>query len=96
MNLSHRVEQEREERDREEFVSLPLQERERLSEANVRRGKYLQGDGEAGAQRYAVVGATTKIFSLILQIKNKLGVEPETILNVLNPYTILVSSAAAR
>ena len=28
------------------------------------------------------------IFSLILVIKNVLGVEPETILNVLNPYSI--------
>jgi K(+)-stimulated pyrophosphate-energized sodium pump len=37
----------------------------------------------------AVVGATTMIFSLILVIKNKLGVEPEAILNILNPYTIL-------
>ncbi len=37
----------------------------------------------------AVVGATTMIFSLILVIKHKLGVEPETILNLLNPFTIL-------
>lgn len=37
----------------------------------------------------AVVGATTMIFSLILVIKNVLGVEPETILNILNPFTIL-------
>jgi len=37
----------------------------------------------------AVVGATTMIFSLILVIKNVLGVEPETILNFLNPYSIL-------
>jgi K(+)-stimulated pyrophosphate-energized sodium pump len=37
----------------------------------------------------AVVGATTMIFSLILVIKNTLGVQPETILNLLNPYTIL-------
>lgn len=37
----------------------------------------------------AVVGATTMIFSLILVIKNVLGVEPTTILNLLNPYTIL-------
>ena len=29
------------------------------------------------------------IFSLILVIKNKLGIEPESVLNVLNPYTIL-------
>ncbi len=37
----------------------------------------------------AVVGATTLIFSLILLIKQALGVEPETILNLLNPFTIV-------
>ena len=37
----------------------------------------------------AVVGATTMIFSLILVIKNSLGIEPEMILNLLNPYTLL-------
>ncbi len=37
----------------------------------------------------AVVGATTMIFSLILVIKNTLGIEPEAVLNILNPYTIL-------
>ena len=37
----------------------------------------------------AVVGATTMIFSLILVIKNTLGIAPEQILNLLNPYTIL-------
>ncbi len=37
----------------------------------------------------AVVGATTMIFSLILVIKETLGIEPEVILNLLNPYTIL-------
>jgi K(+)-stimulated pyrophosphate-energized sodium pump len=37
----------------------------------------------------AVVGATTMIFSLILVIKDTLGIQPEMILNVLNPYTIL-------
>ena len=36
----------------------------------------------------AVVGATTMIFSLILLLKKALGVEPETILNLLNPYTL--------
>lgn len=36
----------------------------------------------------AVVGATTMIFSLVLVIKSTLGVDPETILNDLNPYTI--------
>src|SRR5574344_1606722 len=37
----------------------------------------------------AVVGATTMIFSLILLIKQTLGITPEMILNILNPYTIL-------
>ena len=37
----------------------------------------------------AVVGATTMIFSLILVIKDTLGIQPEQILNLLNPYTIL-------
>lgn len=37
----------------------------------------------------AVVGATTMIFSLILVIKSTLGIDPEMILNVLNPYTLL-------
>ncbi len=37
----------------------------------------------------AVVGATTMIFSLILVIKETLQIEPETILNLLNPYTLL-------
>jgi len=37
----------------------------------------------------AVVGATTMIFSLILVIKEVLGIEPSAILNLLNPYTLL-------
>ena len=37
----------------------------------------------------AVVGATTMIFSLILVIQNTLGIKPEMILNLLNPYTLL-------
>jgi len=37
----------------------------------------------------AVVGATTMIFALILVIKDVLGIQPESILNLLNPYTLL-------
>ena len=37
----------------------------------------------------AVVGATTMIFSLILVIKNVLNINPESILSLLNPYTLL-------
>ena len=37
----------------------------------------------------AVVGATTMIFSLILLLKGTLGIDPSTILNLLNPFTLL-------
>lgn len=37
----------------------------------------------------AVVGATTMIFSLILVIQQTLGIQPEMVLNLLNPYTLL-------
>jgi len=37
----------------------------------------------------AVVGATTMIFSLILVIQQTLGIQPELVLNLLNPYTLL-------
>ena len=37
----------------------------------------------------AVVGATTMIFSLILVIEKTLSVAPESVLNMLNPYTLL-------
>nr|MBP7322224.1 sodium-translocating pyrophosphatase [Deltaproteobacteria bacterium] len=37
----------------------------------------------------AVVGATTMIFSLILLLRKALGIQPEQILNLLNPYTLL-------
>jgi len=37
----------------------------------------------------AVVGATTMIFSLILVIKDTLGINPTDVLNLLNPYTLL-------
>ena len=36
----------------------------------------------------AVVGATIMIFSLILIIKNNLGIDPAMVLNFLNPYAI--------
>lgn len=37
----------------------------------------------------AVVGATTMIFSIILVIRDTLGIDPASVLNILNPYTIL-------
>lgn len=37
----------------------------------------------------AASGAAAMIFSLILLIKETLGIEPESVLNMLNPYTLL-------
>jgi Inorganic pyrophosphatase len=58
-------------------------------EANDGAGNTFKATAKPVLIGTAVVGATTMIFSLILVIKNVLGVEPETVLNMLNPYTIL-------
>jgi K(+)-stimulated pyrophosphate-energized sodium pump len=58
-------------------------------EANDGAGNTFKATAKPVLIGTAVVGATTMIFSLILVIKSVLGVEPETILNVLNPWTIL-------
>jgi K(+)-stimulated pyrophosphate-energized sodium pump len=57
-------------------------------EANDGAGNTFKATAKPVLIGTAVVGATTMIFSLILVIKNVLGVEPETILNILNPWTI--------
>ena len=58
-------------------------------EANDGAGNTFKATAKPVLIGTAVVGATTMIFSLILVIKKVLGVEPESILNLLNPYTIL-------
>lgn len=58
-------------------------------EANDGAGNTFKATAKPVLIGTAVVGATTMIFSLILVIKNVLGVQPETILTLLNPYTIL-------
>jgi len=58
-------------------------------EANDGAGNTFKATAKPVLIGTAVVGATTMIFSLILLIKNKFNIEPESILNVLNPYTIL-------
>ncbi|MDR0755499.1 MAG: sodium-translocating pyrophosphatase [Puniceicoccales bacterium] len=58
-------------------------------EANDGAGNTFKATSKPVLIGTAVVGATTMIFSLILVIKNTLGIQPETVLNVLNPYTIL-------
>ena len=55
-------------------------------EANDGAGNTFKATAKPVLIGTAVVGATTMIFSLILVIKNVLGVAPETILNVLNPW----------
>ncbi|MFA6597533.1 MAG: sodium-translocating pyrophosphatase [Ignavibacteriaceae bacterium] len=58
-------------------------------EANDGAGNTFKATAKPVLIGTAVVGATTMIFSLILVIQNVLGVKPETILNLLNPYSIL-------
>jgi K(+)-stimulated pyrophosphate-energized sodium pump len=58
-------------------------------EANDGAGNTFKATAKPVLIGTAVVGATTMIFSLILVIKQTLGIEPETILNILNPYSIL-------
>jgi K(+)-stimulated pyrophosphate-energized sodium pump len=58
-------------------------------EANDGAGNTFKATAKPVLIGTAVVGATTMIFSLILVIQNVLGVQPESILNLLNPYTIL-------
>jgi K(+)-stimulated pyrophosphate-energized sodium pump len=58
-------------------------------EANDGAGNTFKATAKPVLIGTAVVGATTMIFSLILVIKNVLGVEPDAILNLLNPWTIL-------
>lgn len=58
-------------------------------EANDGAGNTFKATAKPVLIGTAVVGATTMIFSLILVIKKTLGVEPESVLNLLNPYSIL-------
>jgi len=58
-------------------------------EANDGAGNTFKATAKPVLIGTAVVGATTMIFSLILVIQNVLGVKPEAILNLLNPYSIL-------
>ena len=58
-------------------------------EANDGAGNTFKATAKPVLIGTAVVGVSTMIFSLILVIKNVLGVQPEEILTLLNPYTIL-------
>ena len=58
-------------------------------EANDGAGNTFKATAKPVLIGTAVVGATTMIFSLILMIQHKLGIEPSSVLNLLNPYSIL-------
>ncbi len=57
-------------------------------EANDGAGNTFKATAKPVLIGTAVVGATTMIFSLILVIKGSLGIQPEMVLNLLNPYSI--------
>lgn len=57
-------------------------------EANDGAGNTFKATAKPVLIGTAVVGATTMIFALILVIEHSLGIKPEEILNLLNPYTI--------
>lgn len=58
-------------------------------EANDGAGNTFKATSKPVLIGTAVVGATTMIFSLILMIQKTLGIDPSSILNLLNPYSIL-------
>lgn len=58
-------------------------------EANDGAGNTFKATAKPVLIGTAVVGATTMIFSLILMIEKTLNVDPESILNLLNPYSVL-------
>jgi len=58
-------------------------------EANDGAGNTFKATAKPVLIGTAVVGATAMIFSLILLLKQTLGIDPATILSLLNPYTSL-------
>lgn len=58
-------------------------------EANDGAGNTFKATAKPVLIGTAVVGATTMIFSLILVLRQTLGIDPEAVLNLLNPFSIL-------
>ena len=75
---------------KEEFGFTPDFEKAKYYlEANDGAGNTFKATAKPVLIGTAVVGATTMIFSLILLIQKTLGIEPASILNLLNPYSIV-------
>lgn len=90
LSLIEENKQEKEKEIEKEFGFKPDWEKAKLYlEENDGAGNTFKATAKPVLIGTAVVGATTMIFSLILVLKNVLGVEPETVLNLLNPYSIL-------
>ncbi|MEP7145454.1 MAG: sodium-translocating pyrophosphatase [bacterium] len=87
------IEENKEQKEKEiekDFGFKPDWERAKLYlEENDGAGNTFKATAKPVLIGTAVVGATTMIFSLILVLRNVLGVEPETVLNLLNPYSLL-------
>jgi K(+)-stimulated pyrophosphate-energized sodium pump len=75
--------------EKEFGYKIDFEKAKHFLEANDGAGNTFKATAKPVLIGTAVVGATTMIFSLILLIKNKFGIDPESILNLLNPYTIL-------
>jgi len=74
----------------EEFGFKPDYEKAKYYlEANDGAGNTFKATAKPVLIGTAVVGATTMIFAIILMIQGTLGVSPEQVLNLLNPYTII-------
>lgn len=58
-------------------------------EANDGAGNTFKATAKPVLIATAVIGASTMIFSLILVLKNVLGIDPANVLSILNPFTIL-------
>lgn len=75
---------------KEEFGFTPDFEKAKYYlEANDGAGNTFKATAKPVLIGTAVVGATTMIFSLILMIQKTLNIEPASILNLLNPYSLL-------
>jgi len=87
------IEEDKEEKIKEiekDFGFTPDYEKSKYYlEANDGAGNTFKATAKPVLIGTAVVGATTMIFALILVIEKTLGVKPEEILNLLNPYTIM-------
>ncbi|MGA2141661.1 MAG: sodium/proton-translocating pyrophosphatase, partial [Brevinematales bacterium] len=58
-------------------------------EANDGAGNTFKATAKPVLIGTAVIGATTMIFSIILVLRNVLGIDPALILNLLNPFTLM-------